>query len=349
MSRSIFDIDDDDLDDLVSASIPAKKPKLEPVVNKENNVVKEGTEDSHIAATAIDDDDGLFEEDDSALLEVASDVVKKEEEDEEKDTRSELTISQKARMEKNRLKALSLKQSRLQARPESSTDKRDNVTGEKIVKVQEKKVVDSGAGFFIDEEEAAAEDDPANYKELPAPILKPDQPLCLECEKDFPDSYLFRTFDLSVCDNCKDTEKDGKHELITKTDAKNTFLLKDGDFDRREPALKFIVRKNPHNSRWGDMKLYLRSQVEERALEVWGSEEALEKMHEERETKKEKAKVKKFNKQIKALRMQVRGSLFKKDISTHTHDFGEEQYDEEEDEYFKTCKTCDFTQRYEKM
>jgi hypothetical protein len=31
--------------------------------------------------------------------------------------------------------------------------------------------------------------------------------------------------------------------------------------DERSPPLKFIVRKNPHNPRWGDMKLYLRLQV----------------------------------------------------------------------------------------
>ena len=55
------------------------------------------------------------------------------------------------------------------------------------------------------------------------------------------------------------------------------------------------------------------------------------------------------SKQIKALRMQVRGSLYKKDLSTHEHEFGEEQYDEEEDEYLKQCKTCDFVNRYEKM
>jgi DNA-repair protein complementing XP-A cells len=31
--------------------------------------------------------------------------------------------------------------------------------------------------------------------------------------------------------------------------------LKDCDLDKREPALRFIVRKNPHNRRWGEMKL----------------------------------------------------------------------------------------------
>ena len=123
--------------------------------------------------------------------------------------------------------------------------------------------------------------------------------------------------------------------------------------------------------------------MEELALAVWGSEEALERAHEERDGRREAAKRKKFNKQIKALRMQgrdstmkqftikphfiykchffysqihiesdcaqVRGSLYKKDLGGHQHEFGEEGYDEEEDEYFKTCKTCDYTARYEKM
>ena len=348
MSLSIFAIDDlEDEDDLDTVDVvPAKKPKLENDHNK------------NVDGKQVKDGDALFDEDDDLMIAATStasetetapkdDEVKIEPKTEEAPT--DLTMAQKARMEKNRLKAMSLKQARLQMRPSSSKDQsRDSVTGEKVIHVKEKKVVDSGAGFFIDEEEEEAFD-PANVKELPAPILKPDQPVCEECGKDFADSFLFRTFDFVVCDECKETERDGKHELITKTDAKNTFLLKDGDFERREPALKFIVRKNPHNSRWGDMKLFLRSQVEERALEVWGTEEALEKQHAEREAKKEKAKVKKFNKQIKALRMQVRGSLFKKDLSGHTHEFGEEGYDEEEDEYFKECKTCNFVQRYEKL
>ena len=87
------------------------------------------------------------------------------------------------------------------------------------------------------------------------------RPTCLECSEQFCESYLLTSFDYDVCDGCKETSKDGKHELITKTDAVKEFLLKDYDFDRREPPLKFITRKNPHNQRWGMMKLYLRVQV----------------------------------------------------------------------------------------
>ncbi len=56
-------------------------------------------------------------------------------------------------------------------------------------------------------------------------------------------------------------DSDGTHSYITRTDAKTEFLLKDEDFDKREPALRYLTRPNPHNSRWGDMKLYLRLQV----------------------------------------------------------------------------------------
>lgn len=63
---------------------------------------------------------------------------------------------------------------------------------------------------------------------------------------------------------CRENKE--KYELITKTDAKNKYLLKDADFDVREPPLKFILRKNPHNPRWGEMRLYLELQVTSRFL-----------------------------------------------------------------------------------
>lgn len=74
--------------------------------------------------------------------------------------------------------------------------------------------------------------------------------------------------------------------------------MKDCDLDKREPPLKFIVRKNPHNVNWGEMKLYLHLQIEQRALEVWGSEENLLTEKEVRDTKREGAKIKKFNKKV---------------------------------------------------
>ena len=49
------------------------------------------------------------------------------------------------------------------------------------------------------------------------------------------------------------------------------------------------------------------------------------------------------------MRLAVRGSLARKDRGPHEHDYGEESYDEEEDIYSKTCKTCGHIDTYEKM
>lgn len=255
----------------------------------------------------------------------------------------ELSMGQKARIEKNKLKALALKKSRLLAHPYNKSG------GVKASVVKEKKLVDGGGGFFIEEDDEAPED--PIITEMAPPIMPPDQPTCEECDKDFADSYLFTTFDHSVCDDCKDMEREGPHELITKTDARKEFLLKDSDFEKGErgDSLRFLLRKNPHNPRYGDMKLYLRLQVEKRALQIWGSEEDLEKEHEKREENKMMLKTKKYEKKMKELRKAVRSSLFTKDMSTHTHKYGEETYDEDKDEYCKVCDECGHVHTYEKM
>merc|ERR1712083_1220270 len=211
-----------------------------------------------------------------------------------------------ARIEKNKLKALALKKSRLLAHP---YQKSGDVVKASVVK--EKKLVDGGGGFFIEEEEEDNSKDIVITEEAP-PIMPPDQPTCEECLKDFADSYLFSTFDHSVCDDCKDMEREGPHELITKTDAKKEFLLRDSDFEKGERGrgLRFLLRKNPHNPRYGDMKLYLRLQIEKRAIDIWGSEETLELEHEKREEKKLSLKAKKYEKKMKELRKAVRSSLF---------------------------------------
>uniref|UniRef100_A0A8C9NB24 XPA, DNA damage recognition and repair factor n=1 Tax=Serinus canaria TaxID=9135 RepID=A0A8C9NB24_SERCA len=129
-----------------------------------------------------------------------------------------------------------------------------------------------------------------------APVLEFDYLICGDCGKEFMDSYLMQHFDWATCDNCRDVED--KHKLITRTEAKEEYLLKDCDLDKREPVLRFIVKKNPHNSRWGEMKLYLKLQVIKRSLEVWGSEEALQEAKELRRDSREKMKQKKFDKKV---------------------------------------------------
>lgn len=141
-----------------------------------------------------------------------------------------------------------------------------------------------------------------------------------------------------------------KHSLITKTEAKAQYLLQDCDLDKRPPPLKFIMKKNPHNVRWGDMKLYLHIQIEERALQVWESEENLRAQHEKRDEQREVGKVKKYNKKMKELRMDMRSSLYDRTTKpNHKHEYGPDVYNEEDDNYTHTCRTCPYSETYEKM
>lgn len=264
-----------------------------------------------------------------------------------KDTELSFEMKQelKERAERNRQKALLLKKSKIVVHPYKKEENNESSTG-RAIKVQGKRVVDSGGGFLI-EENNELEKEMLNIVTQPAPIIS-TLPLCDECTKEFKDSYLLQTFNLEVCDLCRDSE--GKHSLITKSEAKQEYLLRDYDFDKREPALKYITRKNPHNPRWGEMKLYLHLQVEERALEVWGSEDNLLNEKLKRDVKREETKMKNFNKKIKKLRMQVRSSLYNKSIKAdHVHEFGEETYNEDDDTYSHTCLSCGYDETYEKM
>lgn len=222
-----------------------------------------------------------------------------------------------------------------------------------MIKIDGSKFIDTAGGFLIDEkdieeheEERAAKMQKLNEEqgeEVPLTYYK-----CNECDEQFAESYLQKNFEYNCCDKCKDLDE--AHELITKTNARDEFLLKDCDFDRREPPLKFIARKNPHKSTWSEMKLYLRRQVEARALEIYGTLDEIKKQKELREEKREVGKIKKFNKQMVELRKNVRATLYdNRKKASHVHEFGPSDYNEETDEYTHECTTCGFSETYEEL
>jgi DNA-repair protein complementing XP-A cells len=172
---------------------------------------------------------------------------------------------------------------------------------------------------------------------------------CMECSKPLFDSILWERFCYAVCDSCRDDQ--GKHKLIARTEAKNEYLLKDCDFDIRKPPLRFISKKNPHNPRYGDMKLYLKVQVEQRALDVYGSFDDLEEARSARIANREVVAEKRFERKIKEMRKEVRGfSHIKIDVGApHEHEYGEESYDAKKDSYSKDCRICKYRLTYEKM
>jgi len=231
---------------------------------------------------------------------------------------------------------------------EREAELKNVVSQGQIVRVHGTKLIDTGGGFLLEEKDLAEETEAEKVIVVqPAGFVPTDAPSCELCQREFSDSFLFSKYDHPVCDACKDT--DDLHSFITRTDAKNEYLLKDEDFDKREPLLKFMLRPNPHNPRWGDMKLYLRLQIEKRAIEVWGTLDKIEEQRVIREESRVKTKVKKYNKKMQSLRMSARSSLYTRDLSAHEHAWGKESYDDDSDIYSHTCIDCGQVETYEKM
>lgn len=246
-------------------------------------------------------------------------------------------------------KAVILKRDNFTSHPylNEDTSKKSSQTNTKTtIQIGGTKYEDTGGGFLL-----KVELDRKLKNEKPvleeAPILGSDRPNCEICLKSFSTSFLLDKFNFNCCDACRNPTT---HKLITKTEAKELYLLKDCDFDKREPALKCIRQKNPHNSKWSELKLYLEVQVEKRALEVWGSNEKIEEEKEKREEKRVVSKAKKYQKELHELRKFVRSSLYDRTSSgPHTHTFGEETYNEDEDTYHRKCTSCSYEETFEKM
>ncbi|XP_065294948.1 DNA repair protein complementing XP-A cells [Dermacentor albipictus] len=247
----------------------------------------------------------------------------------------ELTEEQRKAIAEKRERAIQIRKAKLALR--SITES----AGGSPTKQQ--RVVDTGGGFLLDNGTPTSQlvPTPPTTVEMPS-----EHSTCGDCGKQFLMSFLLEKFALEICDNCRD--KEDKHKLVTRTDCKNEYLLKDCDLDLREPPLKYILKPNPHHAH-GNMKLYLKCQVEERAIVVWGSLEALDEQLEKKDEERSKRKRKAFNKRVKELRMTVRSSLYRPLGQNHEHTYGPESHDSDIDEYFKICTSCGHRMNYEKM
>lgn len=221
---------------------------------------------------------------------------------------------------------------------------------------------DTGAGFLMDEDEdegggaggdgeGAARVLEAAYEDEPVPEMDQAPHVCLDCKKKFHESLLLRQFDHSVCNACRDMgkQKDGRYSLVTKSEAKEVYLLRDIDLDGKDQSLRFIEKKNPHYETWGKMHLYLRCQVEQRSFDKYGGEGGLEAEHDRRDEARSEKKQKKQVKQIKRLRQETAVVSKIANKVRHEHTFGDEEQIGDTDEWRKACTECGFEVVFEKM
>lgn len=119
---------------------------------------------------------------------------------------------------------------------------------------------------------------------------------CEACGDFVVDPEYLDQFGVQICYSCKGTNP--LYSLLTKTQARNEYLLTDEELADTS-LMKSISKKNPHNPRWSDMKLYLRRQVKDFAIKKAGSEAALQEALGNRQETRSDRKSKQFLKKLK--------------------------------------------------
>ncbi|KAJ1725797.1 DNA repair protein rad14 [Coemansia erecta] len=135
--------------------------------------------------------------------------------------------------------------------------------------------------------------------------LRAESTECSECRAVVGvDAAYLREYSVAVCAKCIG-EVAEKYSLLTKTEAKEDYLLTDSELSDRE-LFPVWEKANPHKSTWNNMLLFLRMHVETFAVAKWGSLEALDDEFERRTDAKRARKEKKYLQSVAELRRRTR-------------------------------------------
>ncbi|KAF2263826.1 DNA repair protein [Lojkania enalia] len=179
---------------------------------------------------------------------------------------------------------------------------------------------------------------------------------CRECGALEIDWRWQDVFSISICNSCKDQYPD-KYSLLTKTEARDDYLLTDPEL-KDEELLPHLERPNPHKTNWNNMQLFLRLQVEAYAFSdrKWGSPEALDAEYEKRIKISKARKEKKFKNKLEDLKKRTRVEAYKRAKSSggdvnfgdrirgigdkHIHEWGRSVLNPETAMMRKRCEDC---------
>ena len=212
-------------------------------------------------------------------------------------------------------------------------------------------------------------------------VLDPgsEQKKCRECDSLEIDWKWEDVFKCAVCNTCKEKIPE-KYSLLTKTEAKEDYLLTDRKDPpwpqfivrpwttltgfiaaelRDEELLPHLERPNPHKATWNNMMLFLRYQVEEYAFSAkkWGSPEALDAEFEKRENDKKRRRETQFKTKLHELKKRTRVEAYRRNRQNaggaggnfgddmggrgkHVHQWGRAVENAETGIGVKTCVDC---------
>ncbi|KAF2184701.1 DNA repair protein [Zopfia rhizophila CBS 207.26] len=182
---------------------------------------------------------------------------------------------------------------------------------------------------------------------------------CRECGSLEIDWKWQDVFSIGICNLCKEKYPD-KYSLLTKTEAREDYLLTDPEL-KDEELLPHLERPNPHKQSFHNMQLFLRLQVEAYAFseKKWGSPENLDAEYGKRQTISKARKEKKFKNKLEDLKKRTRVEAYKRarlmgdaggDVKfgdrirgigdKHVHEWGRSILDPETGMTKKRCEEC---------
>ncbi|KAJ2077990.1 DNA repair protein rad14 [Coemansia sp. RSA 988] len=232
-----------------------------------------------------------------------------------------LTPEQQARIETNRQQALEKRKAaeEKQAREAShgSIKPKERLRGTKMstnyYEYNLTTMHDTKAGFIEEEQTAASPEKKRRMQQVfdDVPIVPGDDShKCCECESLDLDVAYLKVFKVVVCKPCIEKIPD-KYSLLTKTEAKDDYLLTDGELRDRE-LFAVWEKPNPHKSTWNNMLLYLRKDLEAFAIKKWGSLDELDAEFERRVEDKRVRKERKYKRSVAELRRRTRADEWEK-------------------------------------
>ncbi|KAJ5451739.1 hypothetical protein N7491_000921 [Penicillium cf. griseofulvum] len=267
--------------------------------------------------------------------------------------RGPLTPEQQRRIEINRMKAKALREKREAELSQAAPNTSQPATGAKR----------SFTSMTASSQPANMRD--ASFSNRPLDSIKPARNFTRYVDYDFSKMTDTKGLEIDwkweeelkccICHACKEKHPE-KYSLLTKTEAKEDYLLTDPEL-RDEELLPRLERPNPHKSTWNSMMLYLRYQVEEYAFseKKWGSTEALDAEFERRENDKKRRRETKFKTKLQELKKRTRveayrrnrqgasGGEFGDDLGSgrkHVHQWGRSIENPETGIGVKTCVEC---------
>ncbi|KAJ3175304.1 hypothetical protein HK101_010699 [Irineochytrium annulatum] len=156
---------------------------------------------------------------------------------------------------------------------------------------------DSKGGFIRTEEPAEKKPKPAVKEPTFFNTVDLSQNAqCRECYSLDVNTNYQKYYGVDVCRDCEQKLQD-KYALLTKTECRQDYLLTDSEL-RDHDKMPWWEKPNPHKSTYANMQLYLRMQVENFAIEKWGSLEKLDEEFNRRKAEKELANEKKLKRNM---------------------------------------------------